>query len=416
MLEAAQLARLRRLLAALAANPFWAPRLAAAGLGSERGPVADLAGFRRLPTIAKDELVADQQAHPPYGSNLTYPLARYVRCHQTSGTSGAPMRWLDTAESWAWMLDGWDAVFGAAGVGRDDTVLVPFSFGPFLGFWTAFDAATRRGCLTVPGGGLDSAGRLRLLGENGVTAMCCTPTYALRLAEVARERGMDPSALAPRAIIVAGEPGGSVAAVRERIERAWPGARVYDHHGMTEVGPVSVPDPDRPGLLYVRESAYLAEVLEPERDAPVAPGEVGELVLTTLGRLGSPLLRYRTGDLVRPSARPPSELGRPDLALEGGILARVDDMVVVRGVNLYPSALEAVVRAAAGDAEYRVTLSRDGALSEVALELEAEGPEPARALERALREAFQLRIPVTPVAPGTLPRFELKARRWRRAC
>lgn len=414
-LEARQLAALRRLLAAVVLeNRFYGRRLQAAGLDAGVASVAEFVG--RCPPTTKAEIVADQAAHPPWGTNLSFPLDRYVRFHQTSGTTGRPLRWLDTAESWCWMLDAWDRVFAAAGIGRGDRVFFPFSFGPFLGFWTAFDAASRRGCLAIPGGGMPSPARLRVIVDAGAGAVCCTPTYAVRLAEVASEEGIDLAASAVRAVIVAGEPGGGVAATRERIEEAW-GARLFDHHGMTEVGPVSFPNPRHPGVLHVIEDHYLAEVVDPATLEPVAPGETGELLLTTLGRLGSPLLRYRTGDVVRVSRRPAAELGHDELALEGGILSRVDDMVFVRGVNLYPAALEAVVRADPAVVEYRVELRAGAVPPELRVELE---PEPghadpaglARRVENALRDAFQIRIPVTTVPPGALPRFELKARRW----
>lgn len=414
-LEAEQLRLLRRLLGALAGdNGFYTPRLRRAGLD---GTIEDLHALERLEPTTKDALVADQKAHPPYGTNLTYPLEHYQRFHQTSGTSGVPLVWLDTRESWSWMVDTWCEVLRVAGLGSDDRLLVPFSFGPFLGFWAAFDAGRRLGCLTLPGGGMSSAARVRLLDAHRVTAICCTPTYALHLAEVAAAEGVDLAASTVRTVVVAGEPGGSIPETRRQIAERW-GARVFDHHGMTEVGPVSVPNPEHPDVLHVLESAYIAEIVDPESGRAVAPGEIGELWLTTLGRLGSPLLRYRTGDLVRRSRRSPEVLGRVDLALEGGILARVDDMVVVRGVNLYPSAVEAVVRRAAGGAEYRVELDRSRALVEVRVELEVpngdDAGEAVADLERALRDAFQLRIPVTPVSAGALPRFELKARRWLR--
>jgi phenylacetate-CoA ligase len=208
-------------------------------------------------------------------------------------------------------------------------------------------------------------------------------------------------------------------AVRQRLEELWPGARVNDHHGMTEVGPVSFECPRRPGVLHVIETAYYAEVINPATLQPVGPGETGELVLSTLGRLGSPLLRYRTGDLVKPEffAGQPCACGRYHLALEGGILGRVDDMVVVRGVNVYPSAIEEIVRGCGGIAEYRVLVSRRGALVELQIDIE---PTPEITDVRALVEQLQhrltaaltLRVPVNAVATGALPRFEMKARRW----
>ncbi len=415
-IESNQLAGLRRLIEELQpANRFYGPRLRAAGLD---GDLASLEVFRqRLPLTTKAELARDQEEEPPYGTNLTYPLERYVRLHQTSGTSGRPLRWLDTEDSWQWMLGAWVRVFEAAGLEPADRVFFPFSFGPFLGFWAAFDAAWRHGCLALPGGGMSSKARLNVLLENGATAVCATPTYAIRLAEVAAEEGIDLGGSAVRTVLVAGEPGGAVAAVRERISRLWGGARVMDHHGMTEVGPVSFPNSRFPGLLHVLESSYLAEVIDPANGRPAPRGEIGELVLSTLGRLGSPLLRYRTGDLVRVSQRDPGELGVAEMALEGGILARADDMVVVRGVNLYPSAVETVVREHQDVAEYRVRLRTGNAMTEVRVEIEpaagcGDPPGLARRLEESFRTAFQLRIPVEPVAPGALPRFELKAKRW----
>ena len=415
-LETAQLARLRVLLGALlAGNRFYGPKLRQAGLSAE---VPTLDAFRSsMPFTHKAELVEDQRRHPPYGSNLTYRLDRYTRFSRTSATTGKPMVWLDTPESWQWMLDNWDRVFAAAGVSSRDRVFFAFSFGPFLGFWTAFEAACKRGCLCIPGGGMSSLARLEAILENEVSVLCCTPTYALRLGEVAAEEGLDLSRGRVRTILVAGEPGGSIGATVAAIERLWPNGRVVDHHGMTETGPVSYGCSREPHRLHVMESAYIAEVIDPEKHRSVAPGEIGELVLTTLGRTGSPLLRYRTGDLVRPSRTQPSGCGSWELGLEGGILGRSDDMVVVRGVNLYPGAVEAVIRRCREVAEYRVEVDTRGSLCELKVQAEVscdsvDGPELERRLETELRSAFALRIPVSIVATGTLPRPEFKANRW----
>lgn len=415
-LTALQIAGLRSLLKALIPdNRFYASRLSAAGLDAS---VPDLETFRaRMPFTRKQDLVADQSAHPPYGTNLTYPLERYTRFHQTSGTTGIPLRWLDTPESWDALVDTWVEVYRASGVTPGDRIFFAFSFGPFLGFWTAFDAGQRLGCLCIPGGGMSSAARLRTLLDNRVSVLCCTPTYALHLGEVAVEEGISLAGSPVRRILVAGEPGASIPATRARIEALWPGATLYDHHGMTETGPVSIPCPTRPGVLHVLESCFLPEVIVPATGHPAPVGEAGELVLTTLHRTGSPLLRYRTGDLVRPCYDVPCACGRYDLALEGGILGRVDNMVIVRGVNLHPTAVEAIVRQFPEVAEFRVELYRKRSMQEIKLYIE---PVPecrdteglVVRLEKALRAAFNLRFPVEPVLPGTLPRFELKARRW----
>ena len=415
-IEAEQLRLLRRLLGELVpGNRFYAPRIEAAGLSED---LSDIEAFtERMPLTTKADLVEDQRRCPPYGTNLTYPIEQYTRYNQTSATTGTPLRWLDTPESWQGLLDNWKQVFAAAGVGAADRVMFTFSFGPFLGFWTAFEAATQVGCLCLPGGGLGSPARLRMILDNRATALCCTPTYALRLAEVAQEQRIDLADSAVKVIIVAGESGGSVPATRERISRGWGGARVFDHHGMTEVGPATFENPDHPGTLHVIEPAYLAEVLDPDMLVPAKPGQTGELVLTTLSRAASPLLRYRTGDLVRLSAEPPERLGRPETALDGGILSRVDDMVVVRGVNVFPSAVDQIVRANSDVAEYRVEIDTEDAMTRMTLIVE---PIPERAgkvslatdLRERLRGALSLRVPVKLAEPGTLPRFEMKAKRW----
>ena len=417
-IRADQLPKLRRLLQAVAAtNPFYGPVLREAGLA--QGVECLDAFYAKMPLTCKQQLVDDQAKSPPYGTNLTYPLEDYSRFNQTSATGGQPMRWIDTPESWQWMVDNWKQVFAAAGTSRSDTLYFAFSFGPFLGFWTAMDAATQLGCLAIPGGGLTSLARLEAMRANRATVLLCTPTYAMRLAEVAASEGVDLAETSVRSIVVAGEPGGSVPAVRKSIEQSWPGATLFDHHGMTEVGPVSHQCPEKPGTLMVIESSYLAEILDPDSGRPVAPGELGELVLTTLGRIASPLIRYRTGDLVREDLDVAGRTGRPQLALAGGILDRADDMVTVRGVNVFPSAVDAVLRTFDAVAEYRVTVAGRRAMAELEIEIEPapDYPEPdelARRVEAKMATVFSLRVPVSPRKPNTLPRFEAKSRRWQR--
>ncbi|MBI1358518.1 MAG: AMP-binding protein [Acidobacteria bacterium] len=411
-MESLQLQRLQSLIElTLRSNSFYGERLRSAGMAE---PPASLADFTaRAPLTRKQDLVEDQRARPPYGSNLAFPLADYRRMHQTSGTTAAPVRWLDTAESWSALLDGWVRVLQASGVTREDRVFFPFAFGPFCGFWMAFEAAVRMGCLVLPAGGLRSGGRLQMLLDNEATAFCATPTYAIRLGQAAREEGFDLSRSKVRTIVVAGEPGGGIPATRALIEELWPGARVKDHHGMTEVGPVSYECPRHIGRLHVMEADYLAEVLDPQTLEPARPGELGELILTTLHRTASPAIRYRTRDVVRRGDGSVCECGSAELALDGGILSRTDDMVSVRGVNLYPSAVEEVVRAAGGVEEFRVEVSGEGGLRNIALLIETADPEAAARLEEALHKAFGLRFAVS--VGRDLPRFEAKASRWARS-
>jgi phenylacetate-CoA ligase len=406
--------KLQKVLRALVANTFYTRKLSGCGIDA----TTTLDEFvARAPFTTKADLIADQAAHSPYGSNLSYPVERYICYSQTSATTGTPMRWLDTAESWAWMLGNWQYVYDAADVADDDRCFFAFSFGPFLGFWTAFEAAKARGCLCIPGGGMRSLARLQSIIDNRVTVLCCTPTYAIHLGQVASAENVDLSTANVRSIIVAGEPGGSIPATRDRVHALWPGAKLYDHYGMTEIGPVSYQCPDQAGRLHIIADAYLAEVIEPESGQATAAGDTGELVLTTLGREACPLLRYRTGDLVRAPDGSTCACGTEDPALDGGILSRVDDMVIVRGVNVYPGAIESVVRQFAEVAEYRVTVSGDSALRELCVEAEpgTDCRDPSdlqKRLGEALATSLNMRVDVRLVPVDSLPRFELKSKRW----
>ena len=388
----------------LASNQFVGRKWRAAGVRS----VEDLRSwddFRRLPLTEKDELVDDQTSNPPFGTNLTYALERYVRVHQTSGTSGSPLRWLDTQESWEWWARCWGFVLRGAGVGPADRVFFPFSFGLFIGFWAGFEGARALGALAIPGGGQDSPTRLAWMEALGATVLVCTPSYALHLAEVARERGIDLSKLPVRITVHAGEPGAGIPAVRARIEDGW-GARAFDHGGMTEMGAYGYECTQQAGL-HVNESEFIVEVIDP---ATAAPARDGELVLTNLGRVGSPVVRYRTGDHVR-QAEAPCPCGRTFSRLEGGILGRLDDMLIVRGVNVFPAAIEGVVRRFPAIDEFQIEVFRAGELDEVRVLVEVGDAAGASRLQEALRASLGIRLEVAPVPLRSLPRYDLKARR-----
>lgn len=411
--EAKQLERLRALIGELRkGNDFYRDRLAKAGIDESVSSLEDFSAG--IPFTTKMDLVWDREEFAPYGSNLTYPLERYSRFCQSSGTTRGPLPSLDTAESWSAMLDCWDQVYEAAAVGTEATVFFAFSFGPFLGFWTAFESATRRGNLSIPGGGLSSKARLQAMIAHDADVLCCTPTYALRLGEVyAATSAVESYRL--QKIIVAGEPGGSIPEVRERISELWKGASVFDHHGMTEVGPVTYEHREKPLSLCVIEDAYFAEVIDRETHQEVEPGKKGELVITTLTRTACPLLRYRTGDLVEKSWFQPSDAEEPVFCLEGGVLGRVDDMAVIRGVNVYPTAVEKIIRGFPEVVEFQVVQTTRDSMAELEVGIEAANDAPddlAQRVARELADAFTLRIPVTVAAPGSLPRFEFKSKRW----
>ena len=398
-------------------NRFWQAKYHAAGID-----VASIRGvddITRLPLCTKQELVEDQQAHPPFGTNLTFPRSRYHRLHQTSGTTGRPMRWLDTPDSWDWLMSCWSQMFRIAGLTADDILAFPFSFGPFIGFWAGFDGACRQGNLCIAMGGMSSEGRLQLIRELGATWVCCTPTYALRLAEVARQIGVDLPGSSVRAILVAGEPGGNVPAIRERITAEW-GARIIDHWGMTDIGALGIEPEQAPGGLTILETECIAEIINPETGDAVPAGTLGELVITNLGRVGQPVIRYRTGDLVRAS-REPCPSGMSLLRLEGGIQGRADDMVTIRGNNVFPSSIEAILREFEAVAEYRIVLETRRSMPHLKLEIEpaevvaetaAAVDELLEQISRRIKDRLNFQAEVLPAAVGSLPRFEMKGRRF----
>jgi len=398
-----QLTKLRAGLAeVLAANAFWRDRL---------HDVRGWGDFERLPLATKADLLADQAAHPPYGTNLTYPLERFVRLHQTSGSSGdQPLRWLDTAESWDWWLKIWaEHVYHAAGVKAGDRVFFAFSFGPFVGFWSAFGGAQRLGALCISGGAMTSEQRLRNMLDLRATVLLSTPTYALRLADVANELGLDLRGSDVRVTIHAGEPGASIPAARGAIEAAY-GATCFDHTGMTELGPTGHSCSQRDGIHLI-EPEFIFEVL----DANGNPSDEGELVATNLGRWGMPLIRYRTGDRVRWS-RERCSCGSPFVKLLGGIRGRVDDMFTVRGVNLFPSQVEDIVRRYPEVVEFVIERRRERQMDEVSLVIETvAGDFSTERLEADLRQALGVRLRCRVVQSGTLPRSEHKAKRIRPA-
>jgi phenylacetate-CoA ligase len=397
-----QLARLNELLKeARSHNRFYAEKLASVSL-----PLESLDQLAALPFTFKEEL-STAKHDGEYAANLTYPLERYVRYHHTSGTRGRPLPVLDTADDWQWWLECWQFVLDAAEAGAEDRALLAFSFGPFIGFWSAHDAAVARGTLVIPSGGMSTLSRVEMLRRTRATILFSTPSYALRLAEVAHENHIDPASLEVRRIIVAGEPGGSVPALRRRIETTW-NARLIDHAGASEIGPWGYGDKDGRGL-FVLESEFIAEFRSLATGERAADGEEAELVLTSLGRFGSPVVRYRTGDIVRP--RWGQVDGNGFVLLEGGVLGRADDMLIVRGVNVFPSAVEQILRSFPEVVEYRVTVAKQGTLDALLVEIEDRLNDPAR-IARELKLRIGLKAEVRTAPLGSLPRFEGKGKRF----
>ena len=304
------------------------------------------ADLSKLPLTTKAELIADQAANPPWGTVLTEPIEHYTRYCQTSSTTGRPLCWIDTNESWQWMLECWKTVYRAAGVKQGDRVFFPFSFGPFLGFWTGFEA----GCQT--------GAALRAWRRHVQPAAVGDHRHGWRdrrllhadLRAAARRGGRRASTRSP--------------AVREQRASADRRGRAWrQHSGDARADRAAMGGArDRSSWGHRSRTAQFrvprgARISSPERGrvhlrgagtrigrAPCADGESGELVVTNLGRTASPVVRYRTGDIVVRRSTP-CACGRTWARLEGGVLARVDDMINIRGVNVYPAAIESVVRA-----------------------------------------------------------------------
>jgi len=392
-------------------NRFYTDKFDTAGI--DHRAIQNVNDMAQIPLTNKEELIKAQQDNPPFGSNATFPESAYSRFHQTSGTTGKPLRVLDTPESWEWWGRCWGFVLTGAGLTENDRLFVPFSFGPFIGFWAALEGARIINTMMIPGGGRDSLERLHLMKELGVTAICCTPTYALRLAEVAQEAEFDLNEIPLRISILSGEPGANVPATKTRVESVW-NFKSYDHAGASEVGAHSFECEIQPNGTHVNESEFIVEVLNPDTLEQVSEGEQGELIITNLGRIGFPVIRYRTGDLVILNNEP-CKCGRTFPRFEGGVLGRVDDMVVVRGINVFPSAIENLVRRSDEVEEFRITVSTVKQMGHLSIELDLKkdtNPENAKNdVYKQIRNELGLSSEIKVVPHGSLPRFEMKARR-----
>jgi phenylacetate-CoA ligase len=396
------LTRLNALLAEVRErNSFQRPRL-------PPDPLASLDELRELPLTTKEALLADQAEHAPFGTNLTYALDNYSLLFQTSGSTRTPLKVLETPKDWDWWRTCLSRVWREAGVRESDRIGLAYSFGPYVQFWAAYEASQAVGALTIALGGMGSVQRLETLSMYGATVLACTPSYALHLARRALDTDQPETLATVERVICTGEPGASIPSVRDEIERLW-GARCLDHAGLTEVGAFGYPC-EAGGGLHLNTEEFVFEVLDPETLESIPAGTVGELVLTALGRRGFPAIRYRTGDAVRVSDTP-CPAGHEDPWLAEGILGRTDDMVVIRGMNVFPSAIEEVLREVAGVGEFRIVFYTEGAMDEVKVEAELERPKAARQIQERLRTRLGLRVRIVPVKRGVLPSGDGKARR-----
>lgn len=417
-LDALQLHKLRRLLEWTEKQvPYHAERLSRAGVGAQ--DVQALDDLRRLPFMTRDEWMDAQLQQPPYGPILAAPREAAIRYHMTSGTTGrTPIRVLDGMKDWEWIAEMWCYGFWGFGVRPEDTVFFAFSYGTFVGFWGAHYACEKIGCLVLPGGNMTTEARVRQIMDMDATVVCSTPTYALRMAQEAASMGIDLANGPVKRLILSGEPAGSIPATKRLIEQQW-GAKAADTAGMTELGTIMMFECDhQPGGTHIIEPHYIEEVVDPETGDPVPYGEQGERVVTSFGRGFIPVIRYRTRDLVVKVPADRCSCGRTLDLYEGGIVGRVDDMKLVRGTNIYPRAIEAIVREYEQIDEFQIHLyTADGIRDEIEVLIEvpdaaADADRLVRELGTALSEAHEgLRFGVRSVELGSLPRFELKAKR-----
>ena len=413
-----QLDRFRRQLRYVYDNsPFYRAKLEEAGI--EPDDVETFDDVRDIPTTTKSDLRDAQRTDPfPYGDLLATDLDEVTEYHQTSGTTGEPVRQADSWQDWEWWGDCWATVLWAQGIRPDDRVFFPFSYNVFIAFWAAHYACERIGAEVVPGGNLSSVQRVHKMREVDVTAFMSTPTYALRLAEVAREEGFEPGDFAVETIVCAGEPGASVPGTKTRIGEAWD-ADVYDHAGATESGAWGFScDGDSVGL-HLNEAQFLIEVLD-EDGEPVEPGDTGEIVITPLNRTAQPYIRFELRDEIGLREGDVCDCGRTFRFAEGGVLGRKDDLTKVNGVLLAPTAIEDVVRSYDGVSdEYEIVIDDHGdkdidvvtvvaeAHPDVDLDTEAVGDE----LRKKLKQTTSITCRIEIVAYESLDRPELKADR-----
>jgi phenylacetate-CoA ligase len=419
-LRALQLLKLRRLCAfAVERSPFHRRRFAAAGLRPEA--LRTWEDLHRIPFMTREELMASQAAGPPFGDLLADDSRTAVRYHLTSGSSGStPIRVLDGLKDWEWAAEMWCYGLWGFGVRPADTVYLAFGYGSFIGFWGAHYACEKIGALVVPGGAQSTESRVRQLLEVGATTLCSTPTYALRLAQEAVRQGIElPRDARVERLIVSGEPAGSIPSAKRQLERAW-GARCGDAAGMTEIGTLAMFECSaQPGGLHIIEDHMIEEVVDPDSGEPLPYGTLGERVVTSFGRGLLPLIRYRTRDMVVKVPYSACSCGRTTDLYRGGIRGRWDDMKVVRGTNVYARSVEEIVRAVDAIEEFQIYLWRaDDLRDEITVRVElrtdwaGDWDGVARRLVQELGCAHEgLRFNVERVASGSLPRFELKAKR-----
>ena len=416
-LEELQLQRFReRMQYVYERSPMYKRKYDKAGI--KPADIRTLDDIQSVPFTIKEELRESQKNHPPWGDFICITPEEGVRVFQTTGTTGIPVRAILNKKDWAvHYYDQFMYFMYGYGIKTSDILFVPFGYGLYIAWWGFQAALEQAGVMIVPGGAQSSQDRVRNVFEWNATVVCGTPTYLLYLGETAGKMGLSLADSKVRIVVVAGEPGANVPATKKAIEELW-GAKSYDDIGSTEITNFGFECVAQKGT-HVLESMFYAECLDPENLKPVQPGEVGELVLSNLCTESMPLLRFRIRDLVRFN-KETCECGRTFLRLDGGILGRSDDMFQFAGVNIFPSAIENIIRQVEEfSSEYQIVVPQIGSGKHIKIRVEPAtadvSKERMKLAVKQFIETFKYRITITPdveiVEIGKLPRFELKAKR-----
>jgi phenylacetate-CoA ligase len=388
--------------------------------GIKPGDIQSFEDIRRIPTVEKSMMRDIQRKDPfPYGDALCVPLDEVVEFRQTSGTTGQPVYQADTWQDWEWWSECWSYILWAQGYRPSDRVFLPFGYNVFVAFWAGHYAVEKIGAEIVPGGVLDTQARILKIQELQCTAMMATPTYVLGMADTARKMGIAPSSLGIRKITCAGEPGASIPTTKKRMEEAW-SAKVYDHAGATEIGAWCFECTAQSGGLHVNEAFFLVEIQDVETGEYIEdPGRRGKMIITALDRQAQPCIRFDSKDIIE-WAPEPCPCGRTFRTIKGGVIGRADDITKVKGVLLSPSAIEEVVRGLDGlGNEFEVIVDKVGDIDRITLKVEiTKGREGERKqIEARLKDQLRLKTNLGYAIEfhdfGTLPRYDVKARRFK---
>ena len=396
-------------------TPFYRKKFDNAGLKpSDIRSLDDLK--RKVPITDKSEIIELQQQRPPYGDTLALPMDVVAHHCETSGTTGLPLAIPYSTYDSVRYGESWVYGFWGLGIRPSDTLYFAFGWGNFAGFWSAYWGARRLGCRVISGGGLDTKGHIEAILRMKPTVLISTPTFALRIAAVAAEMGVDLSKSSIKFTYHAGEPGPTaLPGMRDQIEKAW-GAKAGELLGIAEVDAMAPGCPLGDGV-HVNEMNLYSWSMDPTSQDEVPDGEIGENIVTGYGNTAQPLLNYRTHDLVR--RRSTCACGRTWSKLEGSVLGRTDFMVTVRGTNVYQTAVENILNEVQGiSMHYELVLTHEEGNDAMTVRFEPEASiDPANWQQLAsdagdrIHKALHVRLKVVPVAPKSLPRFELKTKR-----